>query len=112
MDDSILKTTKSKVSVMNDDENFDSDIIDYINSAFAELTQLGVGPMAGFRITGSEETWSDYDVDIVQLEMAKQYVFLYVRLIFDAPTNSTVLNYMKAEKEKLEWRLKVQAEEV
>ena len=44
--------------------------------------------------------------------MAKQYVFLYVRLIFDAPTNSTVLNYMKAEKEKLEWRLKVQAEEV
>lgn len=112
MDDSVLNRTKAKVSVMSDDENFDDELIDYINSAFAELTQLGVGPKAGFRITGSSENWSDYEVDIVQEEMAKQYVYVYVRLLFDPPTNGTVLGLLKEERDRLEWRLKVQAEEV
>ena len=112
MDDSILNSTKNKVSVMNDDENFDAEIIDDINSAFAELTQLGVGPKAGFRITGSSETWADYKVDLVQEEFVKDYIYTSVRLTFDPPTQSTVHSYMEKKLEKLGWRLKVQAEEV
>lgn len=112
MDNCILTSIKTKVSLMRDDENFDDEIIDHINAAFAELTQLGVGPKGGFRITGYDETWDDYQIDIVQLEMAKEFVSLYTRLVFDPPTNGSAINYIQKRFEEVSWRIKVQAEEV
>ena len=110
MDNGILTSTKTQISIMPEDEAFDDELIIHINAAFSVLTQLGVGPKQGFFITGYNETWDDYVVDIVQANMAKNYIWLKVRMLFDPPSNSTVFNKMKETAEEYEWRLRLQAE--
>jgi hypothetical protein len=110
MDNGILTSVKLQLSLMPEDDSFDDELVIHINAAFSVLTQLGVGPKEGFSITGQNETWDDYAVDIVQASMAKQYVYLKVRMLFDPPSNSTVFNKMKEMAEEYEWRLRLQAE--
>ena len=110
MDNGILTSVKLQLSLMPEDDSFDDELVIHINAAFSVLTQLGVGPKEGFFITGQNETWDDYVVDIVQASMAKQYVYLKVRMLFDPPSNSTVFNKMKEMAEEYEWRLRLQAE--
>lgn len=110
MDNGILASTKLQLSLMPEDDSFDDELVIHINAAFSVLTQLGVGPKEGFSITGQNETWDDYVVDIVQASMAKQYVYLKVRMLFDPPSNSTVFNKMKEMADEYEWRLRLQAE--
>lgn len=110
MDDGILTSVKKHLSIMPEDMSFDDELVMDINAAFAILTQLGVGPQAGFFITGYDENWSDYVVDIVQSNMAQQYVYYKVKTIFDPPSNSTVLNKMNEQIQEYEWRLRLQAE--
>lgn len=109
MDNGILTSVKEGLSVMPEDENFDNEIIMYINAAFAVLTQLGVGPVEGFCITGYDETWDDYVVDIVQRSMVKEYICKKVKVDFDPPSNSTVLNKAYEQINEFEWRLRLQA---
>ena len=97
---------------MADDDSFDAELIGYTNTAISVLTQIGVGPQEGFQITGYDEKWTDFITDIVQINMAEQYVGLRVKLLFDPPTNGTTSQYMQKEIEQLEWRLKIRAEEV
>ena len=110
MGESILTSIKTQLALMPEDESFDEEIISDINAAFATLTQLGVGPQTGFVITGYNETWDDYVVDIVQAQLAQDYVKKTVRATFDPPNNATVLNKMYEQIAQLEWILKVQAE--
>lgn len=90
-------------------EYFDTDIIVNINAAFSRLTQLGVGPASGFKITGDTETWDQFATDD-RLEAVKQYVYFKVRLGFDAPANSAHIALMKEQIAELEWCLNVVAE--
>ena len=99
---SILRTIRRMIGPDEEYEHFDTDLIIHINSAFSRLCQLGVGPEVPFRVTGTEQEWSDF-IDDGTLEDVKQYVYLSVRLIFDPPANSTVLATYKEEKQKLEW---------
>ena len=46
--DSILTSIKKLLGITEEYEHFDQDIIMHINSVFSGLTQLGVGPAAGF----------------------------------------------------------------
>ena len=59
MENSIFKTIKGLLGPDADYNEFDQDIIVFINSALATLTQLGIGPDSGFRITGENENWKD-----------------------------------------------------
>ena len=54
-------------------------------------------------------TNGEYDV---KLEAVKNYVYLKVRVTFDPPTSSSVLEAYKQQLNELEWRLNVQAESV
>ena len=103
--ESILKTIRKMVGPAEDYQYFDTDLIININSAFSRLCQLGVGPESPFKITGEDETWSDFMCDGYQEEI-KTYVYLKTRLIFDPPANGSVVNTYKEEIEKLEWLLK------
>ena len=58
--DSILTSIKKLLGIEEDYEQFDFDIITHINSVFAILTQLGVGPSEGFWITDKYTIWEDY----------------------------------------------------
>ena len=104
-DSSILGTIRKMVGPAEDYEYFDTDLIININSAFSRLCQLGVGPETPFRITGPEQTWSDFISNGYQEEI-KQYIYLKTRLIFDPPANGSLVNIYKEEIEKLEWLLK------
>lgn len=110
--ESILTSVKDQLGLCQDDESFDREIIIFTNAAFAILTQLGVGPLTGFSIKGYDETWDDFKVDIVQEEMAKTYLYLKVKRLFDPPANSSLAKAIDEEIHEYEWRLKLQAEEV
>lgn len=106
MDESILTSIKKLLGIMEDDTSFDMDIIIHINSAFSTLTQLGVGPSTGFKINNSFTLWSSFmQYDELRLEMIKTYVYLKVRLVFDPPTNSSVIESINRNISELEWRI-------
>lgn len=110
MNDSILDTIKQTIGVSADDDSFDVDLIVAINSALMGLADIGVGPSSGRIITGSSETWSMLYGVRDDFEMVKSFVTLKVRLLFDPPTSSFVLESMKALAAEYEWRLNVRAE--
>lgn len=108
--DSILTSIKKLLGITADYTHFDTDIIIHINSVFSILTQLGVGPAAGFSISDDTAVWSDYLQDNAVIEMVKTYVYLKVKLIFDPPANSFVVTSMEKTISELEWRLNVAAD--
>ena len=111
MEQSILISTKKILGISEDYTVFDLDIITHINSAFSTLTQLGVGPAAGFMIQDDQELWTDFIVDDLQYNSVKSYVFLKVRQLFDPPTTSYLISAVERQITELEWRLNVHREE-
>jgi hypothetical protein len=108
--DSILNTVKMALGVEADYNGFDINILLDINSAIFLLNQLGVGPSNGFVIKGENETWQDLLNDSMELELAKSYVVNNVRLSFDPPSNSFLVEAIRKQIEEQGWRLIVQKE--
>jgi hypothetical protein len=107
---SILNDIKKLLGIAPDYTNFDTDIIININSVFMILNQLGVGPKEGFKITGANETWDNYIDEDDDLEAVKTYIWLKVKIVFDPPLNSTVMEAHKQMISEYEWRLNIQSE--
>lgn len=105
--ESILTSIKKLLGIAEEYEHFDNDIIMHINSVLMTLTQIGVGPEEGFSITDKYATWSDFIPDMSKLHAVKSYVYLKVRLLFDPPLNSAVMESMNRMATELEWRLNV-----
>ena len=105
--DSILTSVKKMLGITEDYEHFDADLIMHINSVFMILTQLGVGPSEGFSIEGESDTWDDFISTGSNLEAVKSYVYLKVKLLFDPPLSSAVMESMNRMISELEWRLNV-----
>lgn len=110
MENSILTSTKKILGVGENYTAFDLDILTHINSALSNLEQLGVGPVGGFMIDGSEATWDALDLPQNQLNMVRTYIFLKVRSLFDPPTTSFALEAMDKQIQEHEWRLQAFAE--
>ena len=104
--DSILTSIKKLLGITEEYEHFDPDIIMHINSAFMILNQLGVGPEEGFFIKDKSSTWDEF-LSGSNLEAVKTYVYLKVKLMFDPPLSSTVIEAIKSQISELEWRLNV-----
>lgn len=109
--DSILTSVKKMLSITEEDEHFDADIIMHINSVFMILTQIGVGPAEGFTIEDSSASWSDFIKDTypVGVEAVKSYMFLKTRMLFDPPSGAVAEASDRMLKE-LEWRLQLLVE--
>lgn len=108
--ESILTSIKKMLGITEEYEQFDSDIIMHINSVFMILNQLGVGPSEGFSISDKTAIWSDFIADEKNLEAVKSYMYLKVRLIFDPPASSAIMESMNRMISEFEWRLNVSAE--
>lgn len=113
METSILNTIKKKLGLSSDYTAFDEDIITSINSAFYILYQLGVGddPSQPFRITDKTAVWSDFITD-GKMELCKDDIYLRVRLMFDPPTNSFLVENIKEQIKEFDFRLTVGADEL
>ena len=107
--DSILTSVKKMLGIQEDYEHFDPEIIMHINSAFMILNQLGVGPEEPFVVENKMDSWDDV-VPEGQIELVKTYVYMRVRLMFDPPTSSFLLDSLNKQIQEYEWRMNVQAE--
>lgn len=110
MTDSILTSVKKICGVSDDYTVFDQDFIMNINSALGTLNQLGIGPPLGFAIDDATATWTDFLGDDVRMNPMKTYVCLRVRLLFDPPTTSYLIEALNKQILELEWRLNVYRE--
>lgn len=103
--ESILASVKKVLGIDEIHTAFDEDIILHINSVFAILQQMGVGPENGFSISDDSAIWTDYISDVNQLNFVKSYIYLKVRLLFDPPVSSGAIESMNKSISELEWRL-------
>jgi hypothetical protein len=110
MADSILTSTKKALGIAEDYTAFDPDILMHINSVFVTLNQLGIGPASGFMIEDDTVTWDTFLGDDLRLNNVKTYVFLRVRVLFDPPSTSYLLDAMQKQIAELEWRMNVYRE--
>jgi hypothetical protein len=123
---SILTNVKKLVGIVESDTSFDVDIITHVNTVFSVLTQLGIGPTAGFMIEDATPTWDDFlnvrqmklaestvytDVQLQEadklLNMVKTYMYLRVRFLFDPPQTSFVIESLNAQVKELEVRMSI-----
>ncbi len=105
MNESILISVRKFLGLGETDSAFDTDLIILINSEFSTLNQLGVGPKEPFKISGVTEEWSSFIEDKKYLESVKEFIGIKVKIIFDPPSSSFVLNAYKEKAAELEWRL-------
>lgn len=120
MADSILDSVKKVLGLDASYDPFDPDIIMHINTVFATLNQIGIGPNLGFAIDDNSATWdaflgaADPTTGVVtvdpRLNSIKTYVYLRVRILFDPPQTQYLMSAMKEQIQELEWRLSVNRE--
>lgn len=104
--DSILDSVKKDLGIVPEYTHFDPDIIMDINTAFSILTQLGVGPKAGFSITDNTAVWTDFVTD-TRLEIVKTYVAKKTKQLFDPPNTGPLSEALNKVLNELEWRINV-----
>lgn len=106
MNDSILTSVKKQLNVPESDTSFDPEIIMYINSVFMTIMQEWYGVEHAFQIEGKQEMWSDFLGDSeTDYEGIKVLVALKVKLLFDPPTNSALIEAINKQIDDLEWRM-------
>lgn len=108
--ESILTSVKKMLGIVEDYEQFDPDIIMHINSVFSILNQLGVGPKNGFVIEDKNSRWNEFIQDEKTLQLVKTYMFMKVKMMFDPPLSSAVIECYKLQISEYEWRLNVEAD--
>jgi len=115
MENSILKSTKKMLGLAEDYTAFDHDVVVHINSVFADLDQMGIGPEGGYEIDDQgAEQWAAFETAGVpshKLKSVRSYVFLRVKHLFDPPTTGYLKDAAEEQIRKAEWRLNVAREE-
>ena len=107
--DNILSSIKKLLGINPEYQEFDQDIIMHINTVFMILSQLNVGPADGFFIVDGLEEWSDYSTTL-NVNAIRTFVYLKVKLMFDPPTSSVLMDSINNMLAELEWRLYLEGE--
>lgn len=105
MQESILTSIKKLLGITEEYTHFDTDVMIHINSAFATLYDLGVGPEECFGIVDKEQVWEEFTKGDKRLSPVKSYVYIKTKLVFDPPLSSSVIEAMKQSIAEIEWRL-------
>ena len=108
--ESILDSIKKLLGIQKEYTHFDSDLIIHINTALSVLTQLGIGPTKGFSISDNTSKWEDFIGDDPRLESVRSFIYLKVKLLFDPPLSSAVIESINHMIGELEWRLTIMAD--
>lgn len=106
--DSILESIKKMLGISEYQNEFDTDLIIHINAAIAVMTQLGLGEK-NFSIFGPSETWSDFIDESQALNLAKPYVYMKTKMVFDPPTGAAA-DAMNNRIAEYEWRINHEVE--
>lgn len=109
--DSILISIKKLLGLTKDCKDFDTDIIIHINTVIMNLDQLGIIIPKSFKVEDEKQLWSEIISDNDKLDSIITYVYLKVKLVFDPPLSSAVMEANKETIHELEWRITVQVDE-
>lgn len=115
MEESILISTKKILGLSAEYTVFDPEVLTHINAAFFILHQLGVGPDDGFVVEDDTATWSQFELldgSENSINLIKTYVYLKVRMLFDPPQTSFLIEAQENQITQYEWRLNVAREYV
>jgi len=110
--ESILTSIKKLLGLADDYIEFDVDIVMHINSAFATLNQLAVGPTNSLFIEDKTTNWENFIEGQPNINSVKSYVYFKVRLAFDPPATSFAITSMENMAKELEFRLNVVMENI
>lgn len=108
--ESILTSVKKMLGIAEDYKHFDADLIMHINSVLSVLTQMGVGPAEGFYIQDENAEWTDFMNDDPKVNFVRSYMCLRVRMLFDPPLGSAVIESINDTIRELEWRINSEAD--
>lgn len=106
---SILISVKKLLGIPEDYDCFDADILMNINMVMTVLKQIGVN--TNVNSVTEETTWEELSSSTEIVNLLRVYVALRVRMVFDPPTNSSLLDAMQKKVDELEWRLNVLGED-
>lgn len=109
--DSILISIKKLLGISKECADFDTDIKIHINSTLMNLDQLGITIPKSFSVQDETQTWSEIIDDQEKIDSIITYVYLKVKLVFDPPLSSAVMEANKESIREIEWRLTVQVDE-
>lgn len=105
MTDSILNSIKKLLGIAEDDHSFDQDVLMHINTILMVISQEW-HDRESFRVEDASDTWEDFiGEDNIDYDGLKTLVYLRVRLLFDPPNNSFVIQSMNEQIKELEWRM-------
>lgn len=110
LSDSILTSEKKLLGITEDYEEFDAELIVHINTIFGTLEQLGINSGTKFKIQDKFAVWTDFISDSEMIEEIKSYMYLRLRLLFDPPANSFVVNAFQEQIKEFEWRINVKGD--
>jgi hypothetical protein len=115
MQESILTSIKEMIGGLEEtNDEFDTDIINHINTTLMAVTQMGVGPSDGFTIKDATATWSDLLAgNEKKFQAVKTYVYLNVKILFDsASLSSATIEAYNRKMSEYEFRLNVAADSI
>lgn len=110
MNETVLSTIRKLMGMESDYTHFDNDLLIHINTASGILYQLGIEP--DNVLVTDKTTWSELLLNENLYDMAKTYVYLFVKKIFDPPANSFVADSYEKTLKEIEWRILVMADSV
>lgn len=105
MDTLIITSVKETLNISPEDPSFDSEILPLINSGVSILSQIINVEMS--EVVDKDSKWEDFfeDVENEQFVMSQQYIYLYVKLLFDPPPSSTTFTHFQSLLDMLAFRM-------
>lgn len=100
---SVLTDIKKQLGIIEEDDSFDKDILLDINLAMGILHQIGACDEVTNIAVDTE--WDGLFNEESILQLAKAYMYLKVRLLFDPPTNASLLKSFEEQASEYEWRI-------
>lgn len=104
--ETILTTVKKLLGIPEVDDSFDTDILVHINTTNMILSQLGVKECEEHLLISDTDTWDVLFNGNNELECLKSYFYFSVKLAFDPPSGTALLESLNRMKSEIEWRIK------
>lgn len=105
--ESILTSIKKLLGIGEEYTHFDGDLVLHINTALAVLSQIGVKVVT---VGGSDTVWIDILPEGPALGLVRSFVYLKVKLLFDPPLSSALIESTNRLLSELEWRIRLMIE--
>lgn len=100
---SVLDSVKEALGIDEEYNVFDMDILAYINGTLMTAHQLGA--VDDVTVLDETTTFGNIINENTQLNALYVYLIMNVRLLFDPPQNSFLVNSLKDQIQEVQWRL-------